>query len=213
MRLVFLGPPGAGKGTQAVRLAEKLGVPHISTGAILRDAIERGTPTGLEAKSYVENGQLVPSDVVLRLVRDRLSEPDAAEGWILDGYPRNLDQAEAFAAITEELSAPLDRVVYIEVADDSVVKRLSGRRQCRTCDRIYHIEYSPPEGGRCGDHEADLYQRADDTEEAIRQRLAVYRGETEPLVAHYAGTGQLLKINGAQQVDDVYASIEQGLGS
>ncbi|MDG1454785.1 MAG: adenylate kinase, partial [Planctomycetota bacterium] len=185
-RLVFLGPPGVGKGTQAVGLAQDEGIPHISTGAILRDALSRGTPTGLEAKKFMDAGELVPDEVVLRLVKDRLSEDDAAQGWLLDGYPRNLDQASALSDLLSQMDQSLDHVIYFECAESELVRRLSGRRTCRKCGDTFHVEFAPVSesnsckaGGTC-----DIYQRSDDQEDAILNRLKVYQRETGPLVEH-----------------------------
>jgi len=214
MRLVFLGPPGAGKGTQAAGCAKRFSIPHISTGDILRRAIELATPTGLAAKEYVDRGELVPFEIILRLVRDRLREKDAQNGWVLDGFPRSLEQAEAFGELLSELGTKLDRVVYFRVSDEEVVRRLSGRRICRTCQAPYHVSFSPPrEGGKC-DREGcggELYQRSDDHEESILKRLAVYAAETNPLVAYYESAGVLLAIDGEQPINRVEADIETGL--
>lgn len=209
MRLVLLGPPGAGKGTQAVRLAELDGVPHISTGDILRAAIANNTPTGLEAKQYVDSGELVPFEVILRLVRDRLQEEDAVGGWILDGFPRSLEQADAFETLLAELSIGLDRVIYFDIGDDEVVRRLSGRRVCRSCGHTFHEVFSPPKvAAVCDDCGGELYQRTDDVEEAIRNRLQVYRAETAPLVAHYEGRSELRSIDATPSPEEVWGSLK-----
>jgi adenylate kinase len=211
VRVVFLGPPGAGKGTQAARLAGKHGVPHISTGDILRSAIARATPTGVEAKAIVDRGELVPLPIVLRLVRDRLREPDAAAGWLLDGFPRNLDQAHAFAELLDELDQTIDAVVHFRLDDAEVVRRLSGRRVCRKCGETFHLEFSPPpdpavckKGGDC-----EIVQRTDDREEAIRNRLRVYDAETDPLVGHYRSAGLLRTIDAALPIDEVERAIDR----
>ncbi len=213
MRLVFLGPPGVGKGTQAAGLARDLSIPHISTGAILRDALQRGTATGLEAKKYMDAGELVPDEVVLALVRDRFAEDDASAGWLLDGYPRNLQQASALQSLLSELELTLDRVVYFECGESEVVRRLGGRRVCRKCGDTFHVEFSPPpEGGRCASGgECDIYQRSDDAEEAILNRLAVYQRETGPLVEHYRSGGVLVEVDGAQPIDDVGVAVRHAL--
>ena len=214
MRLVFLGPPGVGKGTQAASLAVDLKIPHISTGAILREALERQTATGLEAKKYMDAGDLVPDAVVLQLVRDRFSEPDAAAGWLLDGYPRNLDQASALDLLIQELQLTLDHVVFIDCAEAELVRRLSGRRVCRTCGETFHIEFAPPPAsGHCsGSGDCELYQRSDDAEEAILKRLEVYQRETGPLVEHYRGLDQLIVVDGATAIEDVAVSLRGALG-
>lgn len=213
MRLVFLGPPGAGKGTQASRFAEQQDIPHISTGDILRRAIELATPTGVEAKEYVDKGELVPFDVILRLVRDRLREPDAEKGWILDGFPRNLEQAHAFEKLLGEMQIETDRVVYFDVGSDAVVARLSGRRTCRQCGAVFHIQFSPPKVAgicdQCGSE--DLYQRTDDQEEAIRNRLQVYSDETQPLVEFYKAKGLMLTLAAEASMEDVARDLAAGL--
>ncbi len=212
MRLVFLGPPGAGKGTQATRLATGHGVPHISTGDILRRSIAMATPSGVEAKEYVDNGALVPFDLILRLVRDRLQEGDTESGWILDGFPRNLEQERAVDDLLRELEQTLSRVVYIHVADEELVKRLSGRRVCKDCGETFHALFSPPRrDGVCDQCDGELYQRSDDVEDAIRNRLVVYRAETQPLVDLYQSRDLLLKIEGGAAMDQVAEDVERGL--
>ncbi len=212
MRLALLGPPGAGKGTQAALLAEQEALPHISTGEILRRSIEIATPTGIEAKECVERGELVPIEIMIRLVRDRLGEEDAQEGWILDGYPRNLDQAKAFDELLEELGVALDYVVYFELASEDVVRRLAGRLICRDCQSPYHLEFSPPSSpGSCDRCQGELYQRSDDSEEAILNRLKVYAAETDPLVAHYRDRGVLVTVDARADVPDVGAAFRRAL--
>lgn len=212
-RLVFLGPPGVGKGTQAAGLAQDLGIPHISTGAILRDALERGTPTGLEAKKFMDAGELVPDSVVLQLVRDRLAEEDARNGWLLDGYPRNLEQGEALQSLLHEIGDALDHVIYFECAEEELVRRLSGRRTCKTCGSTFHVEFAPiPENAECeAGGDCEIYQRSDDTEEAILNRLAVYQRETGPLVEHYKSKDQLIILNGAAPIAEVGTALRKAL--
>lgn len=213
MRLVLLGPPGAGKGTQAQRLATRFSAPHISTGDILRRSIELATPTGVEAKGFVDRGELVPFDIILRLVKDRLREDDAQQSWILDGFPRNTDQANAFSEILTELGVDADHVVYFDVPEQAVVDRLSGRRTCRDCGAVFHLRFSPPKQDgtcdKCGEH--DLYQRTDDTEEAILNRLQVYAKETQPLVGYYEDQGRLLRIDASSPPDEVAAALADAL--
>lgn len=213
MRLVFLGPPGVGKGTQAAGLASELSIPHISTGALLREALEKGTETGLEAKSFMDAGELVPDTVVLRLVQDRISEPDAVGGWLLDGYPRNLDQAAALSVLLTELKLSLDRVVYFECSESEVVRRLGGRRVCRNCGETFHVEFAPASGAcsaGSGDG-CDLYQRSDDAEQAILNRLEVYQRETNPLVDHYRDQGVLSVVDGSVTIEAVSVALREVL--
>ncbi|MBA4684597.1 MAG: adenylate kinase [Planctomycetes bacterium] len=212
-RLVFLGPPGVGKGTQAAGLAQELGIPHISTGAILREALEQGTTTGLEAKKFMDTGELVPDSVVLQLVRDRLSQDDARSGWLLDGYPRNLEQGQALQGLLDEMGESLEHVIYFECAESELVRRLSGRRTCKACGATFHVEYAPiPEKGQCeAGGECDIHQRSDDAEEAILNRLSVYQRETGPLVEHYKGQNQLVILDGAAPIDEVGTALRTAL--
>ena len=194
-------------------LAQELGIPHISTGAILREALEQGTTTGLEAKKFMDAGELVPDSVVLQLVRDRLSQDDAGSGWLLDGYPRNLEQGEALQGLLEEMGQTLEHVIYFECAESELVRRLSGRRTCRTCGATFHVEFAPvPEKGQCETGgECDIHQRSDDAEEAILNRLTVYQRETGPLVEHYQSSNQLVVLNGAAPIDEVGAALRAAL--
>ncbi|MCI0652108.1 MAG: adenylate kinase [Planctomycetes bacterium] len=209
LHLVFLGPPGAGKGTQAARLAQSAGIPHLSTGDMLRHALALATPTGLEAKQYMDRGELVPFPIILRLVRDKLQDPASARGWVLDGFPRNLEQARAFAEMLGELRREITRVLYFKVSDESVIRRLAGRRICRRCQSPYHLEFSPPKSegicDRCG---GELYQRSDDVEAAIRTRLRVYADETDPLVDFYRRAGVLAAIDGEQEIEGVKRAVD-----
>ncbi len=190
MNLVFLGPPGAGKGTQARLLQEREGVPRISTGDILRAAVADGTPLGRQAAAYLERGDLVPDDVMIAVVEDRLRQPDTRRGFVLDGFPRTRAQAEALDRILAAQGRGLDAVVYFQVSDATVVRRLVGRRVCRAAGHIYHVEFSPPRvPGRCDLDGSPLEQREDDREETVRHRLEVYRRDTEPLVEYYRSRG------------------------
>lgn len=201
MKIVFLGPPGAGKGTQAKRVSAALSIPHISTGDILRAAIKAGTPVGLEAKRYVDGGHLVPDDVIIRIVQERLAEPDAQKGYLFDGFPRTLPQAEELSAITK-----LDVVVNIDVPDEHLIKRISGRRVCGGCGATYHIDTL--EGMvACGKCEGDLIQRDDDMPETVLNRLSVYHKQTAPLVKYYEETGLLKTVDGTQSPDACYKDI------
>ena len=206
MNLIFLGPPGAGKGTQAVRVCEQLGIPQISTGDILRRAIKNETPTGLAAKSYIDKGQLVPDSVVIDIVRERLEHDDCKNGYLLDGFPRTVAQAEALEGF-----AKIDAVVDIDVSDEKLVERLSGRRVCLSCGGTYHV--SRLNGSmtceKCGN---ELIQRADDKAETVLSRLAVYHAQTEPLIDFYTKRGLLKEIDGSKPMDECYAAIMAVLG-
>jgi len=212
LRIVFLGPPGAGKGTQAKRLSEATGAIHLSTGDMLRAAIQRGTPTGTRAKEFVDRGYLVPDEVVDALVRERLSEADATGGFLLDGYPRNLSQARALEGF---LTAPLSAVLYLEVADDRLVERIGGRRSCPKCGAVYHLGAKPPakEGicDACGN--GALLQRKDDGAEVVRDRLKVYHVNTAPLVAFYTQRGLVRRIDGDRPMDEVTRAVLEAAGA
>ena len=205
MRLVLVGPPGAGKGTQAQYIAEHLSVPQISTGDIFRANVNQGTALGLQAKAYMDRGDLVPDDVTIEMVRARLAENDAAEGFLLDGFPRTVPQAGVLDDILAEVGqAKLDVVLELVVDDDEVVRRLSGRRTCRTCNHIWHVDFDPPEvPGVCDLDGGQLYQRDDDQADTISNRLAVYAEQTAPLVNHYASRGVLIGLDATGPVDDV----------
>jgi adenylate kinase len=198
-RIVFLGPPGAGKGTQAARTSRELGIPHLSTGDLLRAAVAARTPLGLEAEGHMSAGRLVPDEIVLRILNDRLAAPDARAGFLLDGFPRNLAQAEKLEAIT-----PVDVVVAFELPAAQLVERLSGRRVCPTCQSVYNLASSPPRvAGRCDRDGAELVQRPDDRPEAIRTRLAVYAEQTAPLLEHYRRAGRLRELDATGTPDQV----------
>ena len=207
MNIVLFGPPGSGKGTQAKLLAERYGVPHISTGDILRGNLNNETKLGLEAKTYMDKGELVPDDVLIGLIKDRLSESDCASGFLLDGYPRTLPQAETLSKILSELGKNLDVVLNIDVPDDELLKRLAGRRMC-VCGASYHILFNKPkQEGICDLCGSKLYQRDDDKEEAILNRLDVYKNQTRPLIDHYTQAGVMLTINGAADIEVVFNGI------
>lgn len=204
MRLVLVGPPGAGKGTQAQYIADHLGIPQISTGDIFRANVSQGTPLGLEAKAYMDRGDLVPDDVTVNMVRLRLAEEDAAEGYLLDGFPRTVPQAEVLDEMLAESGSGLDVVLELVVDDDEVIRRLSGRRTCRTCNHIWHVDFDPPAvEGVCDIDGGALYQRDDDQAETIANRLKVYADATQPLVNYYARKGLLIGIDATGPVDDV----------
>lgn len=204
MRIVLVGPPGAGKGTQAQFVTSHLAIPNISTGDLFRANVSHGTPLGVEAKKYMDSGDLVPDEVTIKMVRERLAEDDARDGFLLDGFPRNVPQAEVFGAMLDELGSKLDAVLELVVDDDEVVRRLAGRRTCRTCGTVWHVDFDPPtrEGvcDRCG---GELFQRDDDREDTVRHRLEVYNDQTAPLVSYYADLGLLIGIDAAGPVEDV----------
>ena len=204
MRIVLVGPPGAGKGTQAEYIAAHLSVPQISTGDIFRSNVAQGTPLGVEAKRYMDAGQLVPDEVTINMVRERLAEADAADGFLLDGFPRTVPQAAALDKLLADLGTQLDLVLELVVDDDEVIRRLSGRRQCRGCGKIWHVEFdaTSKEGvcDRCG---GQLYQRDDDKPEVIAERLRVYSRDTAPLVDYYGAQGKLVGIDATGPVEDV----------
>ena len=209
MRLILLGAPGVGKGTQAQRLAAEEGIPQISTGDILRQAIKRGTPLGIQAKSYIEAGKLVPDDVVIGIIRERLSDPDASAGFILDGFPRTVAQAEALDGMLQERpNQGIDHVVNFELPNDVIIRRLSGRRSCSDCQAVYHTEHAPPrQQERCDKCGGPVVQRADDAPETIASRLKVYDQQTSPLVEYYQKRGQLRRLNAMASIDTVYRNL------
>jgi adenylate kinase len=208
MRLVFLGAPGVGKGTQADRIAAEYGVRKISTGDLLRDAVRNQTRLGLEAKAYMDQGKLVPDTVVIGLVRERLNDPSIAKGFILDGFPRTVPQAEALGQVLSEKGIALDRVINFKVSRADVVRRLSGRRSCPKCQATFHVEFAPSKNGdvcdRCGE---TLVQRSDDKPDAIEMRLKVYEEQTAPLITFYERQGKLSHLDGGGAVETVYQNL------
>jgi adenylate kinase len=206
MRIVLLGAPGSGKGTQSQRLIDTFGIPQISTGDLLRAAVKAGTPLGLAAKAVMDAGKLVDDATMLGIIRERLQQPDAAKGFILDGFPRTLAQAEGLAALLRELGTPLDAVVLINIDSDLLFKRISGRRSCQDCGLVFNVHTAPPPspppcGGKCSTPR--LVQRADDSEATVAKRLQVYDEQTKPLIAHYRERGLLRVVDGVGELDEV----------
>ena len=208
MRIILLGAPGAGKGTQAATLHEELNAPHIATGDLFRAALSQGTPLGMEAKSYMDRGELVPDDVTVRMLLERISQPDASDGYILDGFPRSIGQAEALGAALTERSEGIDKVLLVDVSEDELVRRLSGRWICRSCQTPYHAISNPPRAeGVCDADGGELYQRDDDKPETVMNRLTVYKDQTAPLIDYYEGQQILTRINGEQEIDVVRSNL------
>ena len=206
MRIILLGPPGAGKGTQAVRIVERWGIPHVSTGDILRANVREGTTLGLEAKRFMDAGDLVPDDVIIGMVGDRLAEPDTSTGFLFDGFPRTVPQARALEELVNERDTPIDVVLRLVVDHDDVVTRLTGRRTCEACGAVFHELHQPPaEAGRCDACGGTLVQRDDDREEVVLNRLEVYRTQTAPLEHFYWERGLLRDLKATGSVDDVTA--------
>ena len=204
MRLILVGPPGAGKGTQAVNLAAHFSIPHISTGDIFRSNLKEGTPLGLEAKSYMDRGELVPDEVTNKMVKDRLGKDDVRSGFLLDGFPRNVFQAEVLRAILSEKQSPLEAALELSVDNGEIIKRLAGRRTCKECQRAFHVDYEPSKvEGRCDGCGGTLYQRDDDREEVIARRLEVYNEQTAPIIDFYRREGLLVTIPAMGPVDEI----------
>jgi len=204
MRLVFLGAPGVGKGTQAEMVAVKLAIPKISTGDLLRTGVAQKTPLGLEAQQYMTRGELVPDNVVIGLVAEKIASSECEKGFILDGFPRTILQADALSGILQKQGATLDRVIYFVIPREEVVKRLSGRRSCSACSAVYHVDYVPPkQEGRCDECGAALVQRSDDKRETVESRLVVYEEQTAPLIDYYQEKNVLAELDGAGSVEEV----------
>jgi adenylate kinase len=213
VRLVLLGPPGAGKGTQARMLETRLGVPQVASGDLLRAAVRNKSTLGLEAKGFMDKGALVPDELVLKLVDARLQQPDALKGFILDGFPRTVSQAETLAKMLDARGEKLDRVVAIDVPDEELIKRISGRRTCRNCGAMFHVIYDPPRNmNLCNSCNGELYQREDDAEDTVRMRLQVYAASTRPLLEHYARLGLLAPIDGIGRSDEVENRVLDAIG-
>jgi len=213
MKIILMGGPGAGKGTQASPLVERFGIPHISTGDMFRAAIKNGTEQGLKAKSFMDAGGLVPDEVTIGIVAERLAQPDCKDGFLLDGFPRTLAQGTALAEILDRLGMKLDGVINIEVAEDVLIPRLTGRRVCRQCGASYHMVFNKPEKeGVCGQCAGELYQRSDDNVETAKNRLLTYNNQTQPLIDFYQKQGLIITINGGQAIELVFADILKALG-
>lgn len=208
MNILFMGPPGAGKGTQAERIVQEFGIPHISTGDAFRAAMREGTPIGLKAKEYMDKGLLVPDDVTVGIVRERLAAPDCEQGFLLDGFPRTLAQAEALDDILEAMGRKLDHVVNLHVDRELLLARLTGRRICKTCGATYHVIFNPPQQeGICDKDQGELYQRSDDSEEKVGTRLDEYINKTAPLLDYYSEKGLLRQVDGEKEIDTVTSEI------
>ncbi|CAM4211488.1 adenylate kinase [Lederbergia lenta] len=210
MNLVLMGLPGAGKGTQADKIVDKYGVPHISTGDMFRLAMKEGTELGLKAKSFIDKGELVPDEVTIGIVRERLSMKDCEQGFLLDGFPRTVAQAEALEVILADLGKKIDYVINIDVDQSILMERLTGRRICKNCGATYHLVFNPPaEAGVCDRCNGELYQRADDNAETVQNRLDVNVKQTQPLLDYYNEKGYLKNINGQQHIDQVFSNLDE----
>jgi adenylate kinase len=214
MYFLLMGPPGAGKGTQAAKLVERFHIPHISTGDMFRAAVKEGTELGKKAKEYMDAGQLVPDEVTIGIVKERLMKPDCKKGFILDGFPRTVTQAEALDQSLADMNIKLDRVVNIAVSDSELLERATGRRVCKACGFTYHCKFNPPTCMHiCDKCQGEVFQRDDDKEETVKKRLDVYQSQTKPLIEYYAKQGLYAEINGEQHIDKVFQDICQSLGS
>jgi adenylate kinase len=213
VRLVLLGPPGAGKGTQSRMLGERVGAPQIASGDLLREAVRDRTALGIQAQGYMDKGSLVPDELVLKLIAARLDQPDAKTGFILDGFPRSVPQAEALARMLEQRGETISKVVAINVPEDEIVKRISGRRTCRNCNEMYHVVFDPPgKPGICNKCGGELYQREDDKEDTVRHRLQVYNHATKPLLDYYGKAGLLSQIDGIGRLEEILNRILAEIG-
>ena len=213
MKIIMLGAPGAGKGTQAKMIADKYGVPHVSTGDIFRANIKNGTELGMEAKKYMDQGLLVPDELTVKILLDRVSQPDCKNGYVLDGFPRTIPQAEVLDKALAELGESIDYAIDVDVPDENIVKRMSGRRACVGCGATYHIVYNPTKvEGKCDTCGADLILRDDDKPETVKKRLDVYHEQTQPLIDYYKAKGILKEVDGTVDMKDVFAAITDILG-
>ncbi|NLW40370.1 MAG: adenylate kinase [Tissierellia bacterium] len=212
MRLILLGPPGAGKGTQASAIVKRYDIPHISTGDIFRENIKKGTELGLKAKSYMDKGLLVPDDLVISIVKNRLLEDDCKKGFLLDGFPRTLSQGEALDEVLKDMGLELTRVINIDVEKEVLIERAIGRRVCKECGATYHIKFSPPkEEDVCDKCGGRLFQRDDDTKETIEKRIQVYTEQTKPLIDYYTKKGLILNIDGSKSIESIFQDIVDSL--
>ena len=213
MILILLGPPGAGKGTQAALVSQGAGVAHVATGDLFRENIRNQTELGMQAKAFVDKGALVPDELTVRMLLDRLDRPDTQKGVLLDGFPRTVDQARALDDALKQRGQAVDQVLYINVGEEEVVRRLAGRWTCRKCGAVYHQVFSPPkQAGKCDQCGGELYQRDDDKPETVRNRLTVFNQQTAPLIDYYKGRGKLLEVNGEQEADAVGKDLLKAAG-
>uniref|UniRef100_A0A7C5V6G8 Adenylate kinase n=1 Tax=Caldicellulosiruptor owensensis TaxID=55205 RepID=A0A7C5V6G8_9FIRM len=213
MRLILLGAPGAGKGTQAEYLSKRFSIPHISTGDILRENVKNETELGKKAKEYMDKGLLVPDEIVIEIVKDRISKEDCKNGFLLDGFPRTIAQAEALDKVLQELGQKIDKVLNIEVPDEKILERMSGRRICKNCGASFHVIYRPPQKeGVCDVCGGELYQREDDKEETVKKRLEVYHAQTQPLIDYYKAKGLLVVAYGQEEIADTTKEVLKALG-
>lgn len=213
MKIIMLGAPGAGKGTQAKRIAEKYGIPHISTGDIFRANIKGGTELGMKAKAFMDQGQLVPDEITIGMLMDRIGEADCAGGYVLDGFPRTIPQAESLTSALNERNESVDYAVNVDVPDENIVNRMSGRRACLSCGATYHVVYNPPKkDGVCDVCGENLVLRDDDKPETVQKRLSVYHEQTQPLIDYYKTAGVLANVDGTQDMDKVFQDIVAVLG-
>ena len=213
MKIVLLGPPGAGKGTQAKSISNKYSIPHISTGDIFRKNISENTPLGVEAKSYMDKGQLVPDEVTINMVKDRLQQADCVNGYLLDGFPRTVAQADALNSFLVERGEQLDTALLIKVPNEFILERMTGRRVCPSCGASYHVKFNPPIEGKCSLCGSEVIQRKDDTVETVKERLDVYEKETQPLIDFYAEKQLLSEVDGTKAINEVFRGICDILGN